>query len=322
MITIEPLSLKTIAGLVEVEVASVKQWYEYHTLVEWETKDYSELSHEQRWFHGGPTMDKILLERYIEDLKREIFNPLEWYVAMENGRVIGYTAFIIGDSPLLGKHGYLDLLLVHPEKRRKGVAKKLLAHVEQLAKNKGCKSLFVYPEELEGPSGRFYQHIGFKQWKDKYELTIDTAKSCEAFNWLASSKKLENTWDLKIGWIASPSKNWILLHTTFLNEFFEQKKITKKIKDEEGNEAIIGVINHHPIFHTGMAFIWLTNSGNNTSPVVTEMHIKAIRHLGRIAGLEKITLVFFEDQLRVIKKWKIEAEANLTVPWLKKKIER
>lgn len=320
MITIEPLSSETIAGLVEVEVASVNQWYEYHTLTEWEVKDYSELSHEQRWFHGGPTMDKTLLERYIEDLKQEIFNPLEWYVAMEKGRVIGYTAFIIGDCPLLGKHAYIDLLLVHPEKRRKGVAKKLLAHVEQLAKNKGCKNLFVYPEDLEGVSGKFYYHIGFKKWKDKYELTIGTVESDAQFNWLPTPKKLEN-WTLKIGWNAAPSKNWILLHTTFLKKFFEQKKIVKKIKDEEGNESIVGVINHHPIFHTGSAFVWLKNSERDNSLFVTETHIKVVRHLGSIAGLEKIKLVFFEDQLSVIKELGIGEKANLTEPWLKKNIE-
>lgn len=321
MIKIKPLSSETIVGLVNVEIASTEKWYLYKSLDQRIPKDYSELSPEQRWFHGGATMDTALFERYLEGLQRESFDPLKFFVALERKKVIGFAAIITGEDFLLGKHGYIDLLLVHPEHRRKGVAQKLVQHLMTVAKEEDCDKAFVYPEDFNGPSGKFYKKIGFKKWQDKYLIQIDTANYSDyPFNWLSPPKQRKNYWIYEIGWNSSPGKSWILLHTTFAQEFFEQKKVVKRMVDEQGNFAVVGVIRNHPFFTTGIASLWLTMEREDVDNKATSSHIKALKHLGSELGLKKLNLFVLEDQIPHLNDWGINNRPKKTEPWMKKDI--
>ncbi|MBD3192288.1 MAG: GNAT family N-acetyltransferase [Candidatus Heimdallarchaeota archaeon] len=325
MIRIKPLSSETIDGVVNVEIASTEKWYLYKSLDQRITKDYSELSPEQRWFHGGATMDIALFEKYLEELQRKKFDPLKFFVALEKKKVVGFAAIITGEDFLLGKHGYIDLLLVHPEHRRKGVAQKLVQHLETIAKEEDCENLFVYPEDFDGPSGRFYKKMGFEKWRDKYFVQIDAVDYCDyPFKWLSQPKTRKNYWLFEIGWNSSPGKSWILLHTTFAREFFEQKKEVKRMVDEQGNFAVVGVIRNHPFFTSGQASLWLTMEREDVENRVTSTHIKALKYLGFEAGLKKLNLYLLEDDLSFLqeklKEWEIKNKPQKTEPWMIKRI--
>jgi ribosomal protein S18 acetylase RimI-like enzyme len=57
----------------------------------------------------------------------------EVFVAEDEGKLVGFIVFKMERD-----YGYIDNIVVSKEEQRKGIGKTLVAHVEDIAKSKGC----------------------------------------------------------------------------------------------------------------------------------------------------------------------------------------
>ncbi|MCX2942873.1 GNAT family N-acetyltransferase [Rahnella perminowiae] len=81
-------------------------------------------------------------------------------VARLAGKIIG-TVQLVVDQPANGAHrGDVVKLIVHPDGRRKGVARQLMTAVEALAREEG-KTLLVLDTVTGSPAQTLYENLGF-----------------------------------------------------------------------------------------------------------------------------------------------------------------
>ena len=81
-------------------------------------------------------------------------------VARMAGKIVG-TVQLVVDQPANGAHrGDVVKLMVHPDGRRKGIARKLMTAVEALAREEG-KSLLVLDTVTGSPAQTLYENQGF-----------------------------------------------------------------------------------------------------------------------------------------------------------------
>jgi ribosomal protein S18 acetylase RimI-like enzyme len=87
------------------------------------------------------------------------------FFAVENNK-ISALVYAQTESPINGKEGtekwILNLLAVLPECQGRGIGKKLVTKVEEIAKKKGAKKIFVTTNELDRPVQLFYERLGYK----------------------------------------------------------------------------------------------------------------------------------------------------------------
>jgi len=77
------------------------------------------------------------------------------------GEPVGFALFFHNYSTFLGQPGlYLEDLYVRPTARGKGVGRKLLNHLAQLAVDRGCGRMEWAVLNWNEPAIRFYQSIG------------------------------------------------------------------------------------------------------------------------------------------------------------------
>uniref|UniRef100_UPI000DD4631B GNAT family N-acetyltransferase n=1 Tax=Rahnella sp. AN3-3W3 TaxID=1610578 RepID=UPI000DD4631B len=81
-------------------------------------------------------------------------------VARVAGKIAG-TVQLVVDQPANGIHrGDVVKLMVHPDGRRKGLARKLMTAVEALAREEG-KTLLVLDTVTGSPAQTLYENLGF-----------------------------------------------------------------------------------------------------------------------------------------------------------------
>lgn len=124
--------------------------------------------------HGGPWMDDEALSEYWLRMERLGIVPL---VAELEGRVVGHLDVMFCRDPVLGEYMYLDVLMVHRNYRRRGVARALISAAEGLARARGVKRLLVRPESYEGPSGLTYRSLGFRREREVAVFSLATEGS-------------------------------------------------------------------------------------------------------------------------------------------------
>lgn len=125
--------------------------------------DYEKLSHEV-----VATREKI-----IETLFGE--KPFaECLLAKMDGQTVGFALFFHNYSTFLGQPGiYLEDLFVQPDFRGKGIGRKLLQSVAQIAVQRKCGRLEWAVLDWNQPAINFYDSLGataMKQWFT-YRLT-------------------------------------------------------------------------------------------------------------------------------------------------------
>ena len=113
---------------------------------------------------------------YEMHLNQDYFFPIK--LVIEN-KVIGVGELIIND-----KNGWLGNIIVSKDFRSQGLGKKLTKRLIEIAKAKGCESIYL----LATPLGKFvYQKLGFQE-KGKYlffekgEKNIELEKNNESEN--------------------------------------------------------------------------------------------------------------------------------------------
>jgi len=86
--------------------------------------------------------------------------PIKFFVAEVNQRVVGTT--IIQRQ---GKVGYISTVMVHPNYRRKGIARKLMTNALEYIRKKRMKRAVLHVESTNAPAKRLYTELGFKEFE-------------------------------------------------------------------------------------------------------------------------------------------------------------
>ncbi|MDP7493001.1 MAG: GNAT family N-acetyltransferase [Candidatus Undinarchaeales archaeon] len=93
-------------------------------------------------------------------------DPMSWeeaevVIAEHDGAPVGFALFFHNYSTFLGRHGiYIEDLYVRPEHRGKGCGKQLLAHLADLAVERGCGRLEWWVLDVNRPAIDFYGSLG------------------------------------------------------------------------------------------------------------------------------------------------------------------
>ncbi len=109
----------------------------------------------------------------IEGLKRELEKDMSYYLAMKDGKTVGYSGIEVREL-FTGKTMYwIKEFGVHPEERRKGIATELLKSTISIVKEQGGKEVYI-DTHSENPAKKLYEKLGFqvieKMPNLKYEL--------------------------------------------------------------------------------------------------------------------------------------------------------
>lgn len=92
-------------------------------------------------------------------IRSELTNPLSyWLVALKDGAVIGY----VGSQSVLGEADVMNVA-IHPDHRRKGVAKALFSALEQALKAKEVYCLSLEVRASNEPAKALYDGMGYVQ---------------------------------------------------------------------------------------------------------------------------------------------------------------
>ena len=116
-----------------------------------------------------------------ETLRKNLFGEkcyAEVIFALADGKEKGFVLFFHNYSTFLGKPGiYIEDLYVRPEYRGKGIGKKLLGKIAQLAEERDCGRVEWWVLNWN-PARKFYESIGAKSMDEwtVYRLAGDNLK--------------------------------------------------------------------------------------------------------------------------------------------------
>ena len=89
----------------------------------------------------------------------ELDNPLSlWLVAMEGECLAGY----VGSQTVLDETDMMNIA-VHPNYRRRGVAKQLVERLVETLKQRGSRCLTLEVRASNEPARKLYEKLGFQQ---------------------------------------------------------------------------------------------------------------------------------------------------------------
>jgi GNAT superfamily N-acetyltransferase len=107
-----------------------------------------------------------------QDIQSALFGkqpPAECLIADLSNAPIGFALFFHNFSTFAGKPGlYLEDLFIKPEYRGRGYGRKMLAHLANLAVQRGCGRFEWAVLDWNAPAIRFYESLGAKikhEWK-------------------------------------------------------------------------------------------------------------------------------------------------------------
>ena len=110
------------------------------------------------------------VEATLESLHAALFGPCpvaEALLAELAGQPVGYALFFTNYSTFVGRAGiYLEDLYVQTAARGRGVGRRLLAHVAQLAVERQCGRLEWSALDWNTPAIEFYQNLGARPLSD------------------------------------------------------------------------------------------------------------------------------------------------------------
>ena len=107
-------------------------------------------------------------ERSIENLLKENVKTGKIFVAVEDGKIVGYASGwikTIEDFPNLtgapNVNGMFDNIFVLPEYRRKGVASALVKKLEEYFQENRCQLVWLNVYSGNAPALNFYNKLGY-----------------------------------------------------------------------------------------------------------------------------------------------------------------
>ena len=136
-------TLEDVRGIVDVHTAG---------------ETLSALSVRERYLRGGPWMSVETLAIHLNNVLLDGQLPV---VAVVEGKIIGEAEVFFSEEPLGGKTtriAHLDVIEVHPDFRGRGIGRKLVRFVEDVAKERGAEFITTQPDE---EALGFYKKLGF-----------------------------------------------------------------------------------------------------------------------------------------------------------------
>lgn len=97
-------------------------------------------------------------------------DPLRFFVAETDGDVVGTT--IISRE---GKVGYISTVMVHPDYRRRGIAKRLLKRAVDYIRDGGMERAILHVDSVNEPAKNLYVKLGFKEFEKMAYLIGDVS---------------------------------------------------------------------------------------------------------------------------------------------------
>lgn len=98
---------------------------------------------------------------YVRRMKEVFIGGAEMAVAVEGEAVRGVTVFRMVDRTVSGREMYCDDLVSDEAKRSAGVGHALIAYMESLARERGCKVLTLDSGTQRQQAHKFYFREGF-----------------------------------------------------------------------------------------------------------------------------------------------------------------
>ncbi len=120
----------------------------------------------------APSQIERLCAEFTSEKVRERFGKRLSFVAVQKDEVVG-TATLQKDE--------LGSVFVRPDLQGQGVGKQLVAHVEEVAKERGVERLGAYSSLIALP---FYLHLGYERLGEKREpdgeVTVEIQKRLQS----------------------------------------------------------------------------------------------------------------------------------------------
>lgn len=110
---------------------------------------------------GSAGLDGNVRENLINELRKNI-NPLI-YIAYEGSRAVGEVVAFKGFSIFEAcSYVYVQFIYVRPEMQRRGVARRLMAEIEERAKALGCFKINLEVREHNVSAKSLYRSLGYE----------------------------------------------------------------------------------------------------------------------------------------------------------------
>lgn len=112
---------------------------------------------EQRCF-AGAHHEAWSANMFLSEVGEDVSAPRSWWVAHDNGKLLGFAGGMVVDNDIQ----ILDVA-VDPDRRRRGIARKLLAHVSYDAQMLGATTASLEVETENAAAIALYRALGFEQ---------------------------------------------------------------------------------------------------------------------------------------------------------------
>ena len=112
---------------------------------------------EQRCF-AGAHHEAWSANMFLSEVGEDVSAPRSWWVAHDNGKLLGFAGGMVVDNDIQ----ILDVA-VDPDQRRRGIARKLLAHVSYDAQMLGATTASLEVETENAAAIALYRTLGFEQ---------------------------------------------------------------------------------------------------------------------------------------------------------------
>lgn len=97
----------------------------------------------------------------IEKIKSEIADGAKYYLVVLAGEIIGYTAYVVQEDTL-----YISKLYLLADVRGRGIAKKIMSWLVDIAKTYDKPKLSLRVNRLNTRAISVYQHFGFQNIRE------------------------------------------------------------------------------------------------------------------------------------------------------------
>lgn len=110
----------------------------------------------------------------------KFFTNTSLIIESENKKVLGFLlGFISQDN---SQEGYIHLLCVIPQCRKKGLAKALMDDFLKILKERGCRKVYLITSPGNKKAINFYHKIGFNIDNQGKEIVINGVKAIKNYN--------------------------------------------------------------------------------------------------------------------------------------------
>jgi ribosomal protein S18 acetylase RimI-like enzyme len=87
----------------------------------------------------------------------------EIVVALDRGEVVGFASGTVLMHPDKPNQFFVNEVGVHVDYRRRGIARRLVARIRDLARDRGCEGLWLATETDNASARAFYRAVGMRE---------------------------------------------------------------------------------------------------------------------------------------------------------------